>query len=43
MDVLNGLTEGDVKLYIQDTSTLNQLLKNLKQINGIKRVIRSDS
>ncbi|MEI6898887.1 MAG: ACT domain-containing protein [Bacteroidota bacterium] len=43
MDVLNGLTEGDVKLYIQDTATLNQLLKNLKQIEGIKRVMRSNS
>ena len=40
MDVNNGLTEGEVMLYIQDTAILKQLLKNLKGIEGIKKVSR---
>ena len=42
MDVKKGITEGEVKLYIQDTATLKHLLNNLKEIEGIKRVNRID-
>ena len=40
MDVHDGLTEGEMMLYMQDTITLKQLLKNLKEVEGIKKVSR---
>ncbi len=41
MDVQNGLTEGELMLYVQDTTTLKHLLRNLKEIEGIKKVSRN--
>lgn len=40
MDVRDELTEGEVMLYVQDSTTLNQLIKNLKNIEGIRNVNR---
>jgi GTP diphosphokinase / guanosine-3',5'-bis(diphosphate) 3'-diphosphatase len=37
-----GFTEGEIMLYVQDTVTLNRLLKNLKQVEGVRNVIRTD-
>jgi len=38
----NGFTEGEIKLYVQDTRTLNRLLMNLREIEGITNVNRVD-
>jgi len=38
----NGYTEGEIKLYVQDTRTLNRLLMNLREIEGIRNVNRID-
>lgn len=42
MEAKNGLTEGEVVLYVRDTHTLNHLLSDLHKIDGIKKVNRVD-
>jgi hypothetical protein len=42
MEAKNGLTEGEIMLFVKDTETLNSLLGNLKKIDGIKKVARVD-
>jgi guanosine-3',5'-bis(diphosphate) 3'-pyrophosphohydrolase len=42
MEAKNGLTEGEVMLYVRDTRTLNHLLSDLHKIDGIKKVSRVD-
>ncbi len=42
IEARNGFTEGEIMLYVQDTGTLNRLLKNLKQVEGIRHVTRTD-
>lgn len=38
----NGYTKGEVKLFVQDVHTLNRLLMNLREIEGIRNVTRVD-
>ncbi|MGE5425460.1 MAG: RelA/SpoT family protein [Syntrophothermus sp.] len=42
LEAKDGLTEGEVLLYIQDTHSLQTLLSNLKKIDGVKNVSRVD-
>jgi guanosine-3',5'-bis(diphosphate) 3'-pyrophosphohydrolase len=42
LEAKNGLTEGEVMLYVRDTDTLNHLLSDLHRIEGIKKVARVD-
>ncbi|MCK9219068.1 MAG: RelA/SpoT family protein [Bacteroidales bacterium] len=42
IEALNGLTEGLITLYVQDTSVLNDALENLKKVEGIINVTRID-
>jgi GTP pyrophosphokinase len=42
LEAKNGLTEGEVELYVRDTDTLNHLLSDLHKIDGIKKVARLD-
>ncbi len=42
LEAKTGLTEGEIMLYVQDSKTLNQLLNNLKKIEGVKNVNRVD-
>ncbi len=42
LEAKNGLTEGEVVLYVRDTDTLNHLLSDLHRIDGIKKVARVD-
>jgi GTP pyrophosphokinase len=42
LEARNGYTEGEVMLYVQDTVTLNRLLENLKKVEGIRNVVRTD-
>ena len=39
---INGYTEGEVDLYVQDLRTLNRLLMNLREIEGIRNITRVD-
>ena len=38
----NGFTEGEISLFVEDLSTLNRLLINLRQIEGVRNVTRVD-
>jgi guanosine-3',5'-bis(diphosphate) 3'-pyrophosphohydrolase len=42
IDARNGFTEGEVTLYVPDVVTLNRLMKNLRQVEGIRNVTRND-
>jgi guanosine-3',5'-bis(diphosphate) 3'-pyrophosphohydrolase len=42
LEAKNGLTEGEVVLYVRNTDTLNHLLSDLHRIDGIKKVARVD-
>jgi GTP pyrophosphokinase len=42
LEAKNGLTDGEVMLFVRDADTLNNLLSNLKKIDGIKNVVRMD-
>lgn len=42
LEAKNGLTEGEIMLYIPDTLSLKALLNNLKRIEGVKNVSRVD-
>jgi GTP pyrophosphokinase len=42
LEAKNGLTDGEVMLYVRDTDTLNHLLNDLHRIDGIKKVGRMD-
>jgi GTP pyrophosphokinase len=36
----DGYIDGEVRLYVEDVSTLNKLLVNLRNVEGIRSVIR---
>jgi GTP pyrophosphokinase len=40
LEARNGITEGQIFLFVRDTSTLNQLLNDLRKIEGVKKVSR---
>ena len=42
LEAKEGLTEGEIKLFVQDTGSLHKLLENLKKIDGVKNVTRVD-
>jgi GTP diphosphokinase / guanosine-3',5'-bis(diphosphate) 3'-diphosphatase len=42
LEAKDGLTEGEIKLFVQDTDSLKHLLGNLKKIDGVKTVSRVD-
>ncbi len=42
LEAKDGLTEGEIKLFVQNTSSLDHLLGNLKKIDGVKNVNRVD-
>lgn len=42
IEAQDGLTEGEVRLYVQDTEILRKLITNLGQIEGVKKVNRAD-
>jgi GTP diphosphokinase / guanosine-3',5'-bis(diphosphate) 3'-diphosphatase len=42
LEAKNGLTEGEITLYIQDKQVLNRLIKDLGEIEGVKKVFRAD-
>jgi GTP pyrophosphokinase len=43
VDSDNGIFEGSLMLYVNDTSHLDTLIKNLKQVKGVTAVNRFDS
>ncbi len=43
LDAHDGLTEGEIILFVRDRSKLNDLLQELKAVDGITNVIRVDS
>jgi guanosine-3',5'-bis(diphosphate) 3'-pyrophosphohydrolase len=42
IEAQDGLTEGEVRLYVPDTEILRKLINNLGQIEGVKKVNRVD-
>ncbi len=42
IEVTDGLTEGEISLYVQDTSILNRVITELKNVEGIIKVTRVD-
>ena len=40
IDSHDGLFSGNVVLMIEDNSKLNQLIKKLKTVKGVKQIIR---
>ena len=42
LEAKDGLTEGEIKLFVQDTGSLYKLVGNLKKIDGVKNVTRVD-
>ena len=40
LDAKDGFTEGRLDLYVQDVHTLNRLISNLRQVEGVKSVSR---
>jgi len=42
IDAFDGLTEGEMNLYVQDTSILNRVVTELKNVEGINKVTRVD-
>ena len=36
----NGIFQGDIELSVHDTEDLNNIIKNLKKIDGIEEVTR---
>jgi hypothetical protein len=42
MDTSEGMTEGVIMVYVQDTKTLNQLIDHLKKIKELRVVKRLD-
>ncbi|MEI6456604.1 MAG: RelA/SpoT family protein [bacterium] len=42
IEAMDGLTEGDIKLYVQDTTILNHVVNELKNVDGITKVTRVD-
>ena len=42
IDAHNGLTEGEISLFVMDTSNLNDVLSKLKNVEGITNVTRVD-
>ncbi len=42
IEAKNGYTESEIKLYVQDVRSLNRLLMNLREIEGIRNVTRVD-
>jgi len=42
IEVMDGLTEGEISLYVQDTSILNRVITELKNVEGIIKVTRVD-
>ncbi|HNW76916.1 MAG TPA: RelA/SpoT family protein [Bacteroidales bacterium] len=42
LEARNGFTEGEVTLYVPDVDILNRLIKNLRQLEGIRNVSRND-
>jgi len=41
-DVADGIFEGDVKIYVQDTSHLEKLIKKLEKVEGVFSALRFD-
>lgn len=41
-DVADGIFEGDVKIYVQDTSHLETLIKKLEKVEGVFSALRFD-
>jgi GTP pyrophosphokinase len=42
IDAQNGLTQGEINLYVQDTSVLRDCLLKIKNVEGIVKVTRID-
>jgi GTP pyrophosphokinase len=42
VDSDGGIFEGIIKLYVHSTEHLDQLMKNLSQVDGIQKVSRFD-
>ena len=38
----DGYTEGEFKLFVEDVQTLNRLLMNLREVDGVRKVTRVD-
>jgi len=38
----NGYTDSEIRLFVTDVSTLNRLLMNLREIEGVRNVTRVD-
>ena len=43
IEARDGYTEGEITLYVPDSVTLNRLMKNLRHVEGLRNVTRSDS
>jgi len=42
IDAQNGLTQGEINLYVQDTSVLRDCLLKIKNVEGIVKATRID-
>jgi GTP diphosphokinase / guanosine-3',5'-bis(diphosphate) 3'-diphosphatase len=42
LEALEGYTQGEINLYVPDSATLQRLMKNLRHIEGIRNVTRSE-
>jgi len=42
IEAIDGLTEDEINLYVQDTSILNRVVTELKNVEGITKVTRVD-
>nr|WP_221307486.1 bifunctional (p)ppGpp synthetase/guanosine-3',5'-bis(diphosphate) 3'-pyrophosphohydrolase [Rhabdobacter roseus] len=43
IDTQDGVFEGDIKLYVQDTKHLDILIKKLERVDGVYKVLRFDA
>ena len=42
LDSKNGIFDGRIKLYVQDTDHLNTLIQKLRRVKGVMEVTRTD-
>ena len=42
-DTNDGIFEGNIMVFVQDTNHLKELIKKLKKVTGVVNVIRMDS
>jgi len=41
-DTVDGIFEGDVRIYVQDTTHLEELMRKLEKVEGVFNMTRFD-